>query len=187
VVGDDAVGLIQRGSRRGTGFLIAHNRLMTNEHVLPDSEAARQAKVRFGYRLLGDGTLHEGIEVDLAPDTYIRVNEALDYCVVALARSVEAEPCDLRHGKTVEVGDPVSVVGHPRGRPMEVVNTDAAVVRVEPPTVGYRADTETSSSGSPVFDAAWNVIALHHHSAPAARDDRGNEGILISAIAADLG
>jgi len=159
---------------------------MTNHHVLPNAEAARAVTVRFGYRKLDDDTLQEGVAVDLAPDTFMRSNEALDYALVALAHAVEAAPCNIHHGETVEVGDEVVVIGHPRGRPMQVAREDAKVVRVEPPTIGYRADTDTSSSGSPVFDRSWNVVALHHHSAPPGRDDRGNEGILIGAIVADI-
>ena len=179
------MGLLERGSTRGTGFLIASDRLMTNHHVLPDKEAASRTKVRFGFRKLDDGTLQRGFEVELLPDT-LRSNESLDYAVIDLAHPVEAKPCDIHHGKSVEVGDDVVVIGHPRGRPMEFVQTDATVVRVEPPLIGYRADTDTSSSGSPVFDSSWNVVALHHHSAKAGRDDLGNEGILIGAIVDDL-
>jgi V8-like Glu-specific endopeptidase len=36
------------------------------------------------------------------------------------------------------------------------------VVDVTEDVVQYRTDTEGGSSGSPVFDEQWRVIALHH-------------------------
>jgi endonuclease/exonuclease/phosphatase family metal-dependent hydrolase len=50
----------------------------------------------------------------------------------------------------------------------------------------YRTDTEPGSSGSPVFNNDWQLVALHH---AGYREDGGtavNEGIRISAIVAHL-
>ena len=60
--------------------------------------------------------------------------------------------------------------------------------------VQYLTDTEPGSSGSPVFDKEWNVVALHHSggwvSEPGAVDPNRqfyrNEGILIDAVIAGL-
>ena len=50
----------------------------------------------------------------------------------------------------------------------------------------YSADTEPGSSGSPVFNDQWEVVALHHASvrAPEHTEFGGvlNEGIRVSAI-----
>ena len=59
----------------------------------------------------------------------------------------------------------------------------------------YVADTEPGSSGSPVFNVMWDVVALHHWGCPRRDlvDGAGrplkktvNEGIRISAIVSDL-
>jgi endonuclease G len=63
----------------------------------------------------------------------------------------------------------------------------------------YVADTMDGSSGSPVFNQNWEVVALHHSGAPHPPDDlpslakkawkgkfRVNEGIPIRAILDDL-
>jgi endonuclease G len=46
------------------------------------------------------------------------------------------------------------------------------------------------SSGSPVFNDSWHVIAIHHAAVRAADDSQHryvNEGILMSAIKPDAG
>lgn len=185
ITADDAVAIIT-GPKPGTGFLVAPDRLMTNNHVLPDPETTRQSSARLGYRRAPDGSVTEGTPIALDPDAYFVTNAALDYTVVGLAESATVEPLDIRTGARLAVGDTVYVVGHPKGRAQEVVRHDTTVTRVDVPFVGYRADTEGRSSGSPVFDTRWRLVALHHQSAPPGRDEQGNEGVLMTAIAEAL-
>ena len=56
----------------------------------------------------------------------------------------------------------------------------------------YSTDTMPGSSGSPVFNDLWQVIALHHAGGDLQSNDQGdrrfvNEGILMSAIQTDAG
>jgi V8-like Glu-specific endopeptidase len=59
--------------------------------------------------------------------------------------------------------------------------------------VHYRAPTEPGSSGSPVLDRQWELIALHHAGRPSMPKLHGsnetyaaNEGIAIAAIRAAI-
>ena len=59
----------------------------------------------------------------------------------------------------------------------------------EAPYLHYRAPTEGGSSGSPVFNAQWKLIGLHHagsHQMPKLHDKKGtyeaNEGIWIQSV-----
>ena len=45
---------------------------------------------------------------------------------------------------------------------MEVSLRFNQVVAVENKRIYYLADTEEGSSGSPVFDDSWRLVALHH-------------------------
>jgi hypothetical protein len=51
--------------------------------------------------------------------------------------------------------------------------------------VRYRTNTEGGSSGSPVFDQNWQLVALHHAGDPS-WVAKYNEGIPISLILAQL-
>ncbi len=75
------------------------------------------------------------------------------------------------------------IVQHPQGQPMKLALDTQAVVEVNQnhARVRYRTNTEPGSSGSPVFDQNWHLVALHHSGEPAFRPS-WNEGIPFSTI-----
>jgi hypothetical protein len=98
----------------------------------------------------------------------------------------------------IPAGMPINIIQHPYGDPMKVVLTQNQMVEDMTDTrVRYLADTDKGSSGSPVFDQKWDIVALHHSGGPyppqAPRTTAGkrivnrfNEGIPMQAILKDL-
>jgi V8-like Glu-specific endopeptidase len=94
----------------------------------------------------------------------------------------------------------VNIIQHPEGDPMKAVMTQNYVVRdMSNSRVQYVADTMEGSSGSPVFNRKWEVVALHHSGTPYPPEAVGetlkkawkgrfrvNEGIPMRAILADF-
>jgi len=82
------------------------------------------------------------------------------------------------------------VIGHPRGLNQPQFSLqDNLLLDYDDTYVHYRSPTEPGSSGSPVFDNKWALIALHHAGAidtPRLNHRGGsyaaNEGIRLSAI-----
>jgi V8-like Glu-specific endopeptidase len=62
----------------------------------------------------------------------------------------------------VKVGDHVNIIQHPGGGPKQISFTANIVVFADESRVQYLTDTLPGSSGSPVFEISWNVVALHH-------------------------
>ena len=101
-----------------------------------------------------------------------------------------------RSAFTVHPGDYANIVQHANGRPKELVLQGNQVLQDTGLLMHYLSDTEGGSSGSPVFNNRWELIALHHasrHNAEKLTLQSGlppsafvNEGIKLSAIAADL-
>lgn len=83
---------------------------------------------------------------------------------------------------------PLFIVQHPKGAALKLALDTRAVVGLfgGGRRVRYRTNTEPGSSGSPVFDQNWNLVALHHSGDPASIMPSYNEGIPISLIARRL-
>ena len=92
-----------------------------------------------------------------------------------------------------------NIIQHPNERTLKVVMTQNRIVKVTKERVQYVADTMNGSSGSPVFNERWHIIALHHSGSPYPPEAlidtakkawkgkfRVNEGIPIRAILEDF-
>ena len=83
----------------------------------------------------------------------------------------------------------VYIIGHPGGAGLSYSIQDNLLLDYDGPRLHYRAPTGGGSSGSPIYDAQWKLIGLHHagwHEMPRLRGQPGtyeaNEGIWIQAI-----
>ncbi|CAL9350733.1 trypsin-like serine peptidase [Streptomyces sp. enrichment culture] len=168
---------LRRGGRElpmGTGFLVSPRLLMTNHHVLPDTETASSCFAEFQAEIGVDDVPEPIVRVEFAPDDLFLADEPLDFALVALA-PVDAGTApgevfgwnrlSVRSGKHV-VGELVNVIGHPSGRLKEIALRDNKLVTRLDDFLHYRTDTEPGNSGSPVFNDQWEVVALHHRGVP---------------------
>lgn len=208
-----AVCLIVFPEGTGTGALITPRLIITNNHVIPTADAARQAFARFGVDRITD----PGVQVRLDPDAFFitDLETALDYTLVAIhaddVAKIPAGTSPLRLAPQIPpqlaLGEPVSIIQHPGGRPKAYAVRDNEVIDVQESFITYETDTNPGSSGAPVFDWQWRMIGLHHSGVGPKdadgdildrtgkkwdrRDDHdvawyANEGVRIDAILFDL-
>ena len=168
----------------GTGFLVAPGILMTNNHVLGSKNEARDSVAEFGFE-----PGRETIVVPIQPNRLFMTHKELDFTIVACDEGPLSElpriPL-LRSPATVTRHERVNIIQHPSGRPKEVALHDNQVTRIKDKVLHYRTDTEPGSSGSPVFNNDWDLVALHHAGFREGGGKAFNEGIRISAIVAHL-
>ena len=170
----------------GSGSLIASRSfIMTNNHVIPDIATARASIAEFDYD--EDDILYT---VSLNPDTFFVTDTDLDFTIVAcdpspLPLNIEAIPL-LRNPQTVTRKERVNIIQHPRGRRKELSLHDNKVKYIYDIGIRYTTDTEPGSSGSPVFNNEWDLVALHHAGWSEPNGEATNEGIRISSIVAFL-
>jgi hypothetical protein len=84
-----------------------------------------------------------------------------------------------------QLNTPLFIVQHPKGEPLKLALGTKAVLGLygQDRRVRYDTNTEPGSSGSPVFDQNWNLVALHHSGDPEADlPPQYNEGIPIHVI-----
>jgi endonuclease G, mitochondrial len=158
----------------GTGFLVTPNLLLTNNHVLPRKQTAEQSVAEFNFEARAALTDQKIQTYQLLPNQFFLTNKKLDYSLVAVAK-VSSEgtalqtqghlPLIQEQGK-INIGNPVNIVQHPMGRTKEVVIRENKLAHLLDDFAHYLADTEPGSSGSPVFNDEWEVVALHHSGVP---------------------
>lgn len=179
-----AVCRISTPTGRGTGFLIARGVIMTNNHVLENEHTAAASAAEFNFE-----TGASVITVELHPERLFLTDEHLDFTVVACndARIADIEPIALsRDPATITRPEYVSIIQHPAARMKEVALRNNEVTRVKDTVIHYRTDTLPGSSGSPVFNDSWQLVALHHAGWEEPGQRATNEGIRISSIVAKL-
>ncbi len=183
-----AVGRIElpRGRAHGTGFLVGPDLVLTNYHVFKSKEQLETAVIRFDYHANADGVVTQGRLFEFVPDFYIgSPDKELDFALVRLKGEPLAErkmgPEEeglgylelLRRGKhrgyllvspaKIVEQERVNIIQHPNGNPQKVVLTQNYVLAdMSAERVHYLADTQPGSSGSPVLNQHWEVVALHH-------------------------
>ncbi|MDJ0851772.1 MAG: trypsin-like peptidase domain-containing protein [Myxococcota bacterium] len=176
---------IRTGTSLGTGFLIAARRfIMTNNHVLPTRGVASGSVAEFE---LEEG--REPVTARLRPDRLFLTDRALDFTIVGCEEAGLSgiEPVALlRNPMTVDAGERVNIIQHPRGRPKEIAIHENKTVSVLDRVIRYRTDTEPGSSGSAVFNNDWELVALHHAGHKRADGTALNEGIRMAAIVSHL-
>ncbi|MGH8573831.1 MAG: DNA/RNA non-specific endonuclease, partial [Gammaproteobacteria bacterium] len=84
----------------------------------------------------------------------------------------------LKEPGKIVAGEPINIIQHPKGeRKQVVIRENRLLDALEGAELfyHYEADTEPGSSGSPVFNDQWKVVALHHSGVP----KRNNKGELL--------
>lgn len=193
-----SVGVIVSDSRRaeGTGFLIAPGLIITNHHVINDSIIAKNWWFKVDYELDLQKQEKASFFFRLRPDkafftrsqNYSQQKENLDFTIIGVELVSESNIKSINEygflsafeesGK-VKKGEFVSVIQHPNGELKKVAIRENEVVADEHPDfIYYKTDTDHGSSGAPVFNDDWVLVALHHRGIPSAPilADTGIEG-----------
>src|SRR5690606_12613624 len=112
----------------GTGFLVAPNLLLTNNHVLETPEAAMYAVAEFNYEDDVRFMPRDIISFRLDPEALFITDEALDFTLVAVEENNQHDipltdfgylPLLPKPGKILE-GEYVTIIQHPNGGPKAI-------------------------------------------------------------------
>lgn len=215
----DAVARLDAPRGKGTGFLVSPWLLLTNHHVVESPDQAASTSVRFRYEEDRRGRISRVRNYLMDPGRFFLTSprDLLDFTLVALRPLDDGKspgevfgqvPLIGMEGKIL-LGGAVNIIQHPGGRPREVAVRNNRLLNLEDKRrLVYETDTEPGSSGAPVLNDRWEVVALHHRAVEAV-DDQGrkidrngdpltddtpeelrnwyaNAGIRVSAIVADI-
>lgn len=169
-----------RGAGFGTGFLIAPDLLMTNNHVLQNMRTAEFSFVEFDFEFALDGVPRRTTIFRFLPNKVFYTSADLDFTIVAVKeRSTDSIslsnyaflPLIKASGKALE-NEKVTIIQHPNGGPKQVALRDNRIIGIMDDFIHYETDTRPGSSGSPVLNDQMQVVALHHAGVPG-RDENG--------------
>ncbi|MGW0787509.1 endonuclease [Streptomyces sp. NPDC002911] len=177
------------GRHYGTGFMVSPSLLMTNNHVLRSQEEAGRALVEFNFQAALDGRPLAPVPFALEPQRFFATDVDLDFSVVAVAEGGAQParladfhwlPLDGSQGKVI-IGEFVNIIQHPDGEPKQLALRENQVVDLLDRFLHYYTDTARGSSGSPVCNDQWEVVALHHSAVPQT-DEEGHPLTLDGAL-----
>jgi hypothetical protein len=180
----------------GTGFLIAPDLLMTNHHVLQTVEVAQKSTYTMYYELDLDDTVKATVAIAALKDGLFYTNPKLDYTVIQLERAVvNAQPLRLQP-QQVQRDARVTIIQHPGGHFKKISMQNNFVVYADSEVVQYTTSTLPGSSGAPVFNDDFQVVAIHRAGGMLAEPGLEgssqqrylrNEGASMIAVLKDLG
>lgn len=163
------------GSGWGTGFLICPGVLLTNNHVLPTASVAKKSLAQFDFEFdLGDEPIGP-VDFEFRPDGLFHTSVELDFTVVQVAEqsidgAIKLEaygylPLVEEEGKAFE-GEWLTIIQHPAGERKQACVRENKLLKRSDQVLWYATDTMAGSSGSPVFNNDWYIVALHHSGVP---------------------
>jgi V8-like Glu-specific endopeptidase len=156
---------VQAQTASCTAFLISPTRMVTNEHCIATAEACTTAVVLFDY----DTVSMVAPEKQRRCTAIRQTDQMLDYTVFDLDQPAEQSIRPLSFAASSPVnGANLLVIQHPGGEPKQLSRDGCSAVTN--PVAGNAADTDFThgcdtlggSSGSPMLDASFRVVGLHH-------------------------
>lgn len=187
------------------GDLASQVRCIFDFKKLPDNTTPYTSVGLSGDRIVDSSPYSAGEAVG-RPEDSIPTQDELDFALIRLNEPLGARPWALNPGNGAPqrgwmrfprepevLCSPMGVIiaQHPNGWPLKLgIDTKAIDREASPPLwlnsagnrIRYATNTEPGSSGGPVLDMNWNLIALHHYGDPHYEHPRFNQGIPINRI-----
>lgn len=188
-----AVGRIESplGTAMGTGVLVDSQILLTCKHVFERilDDEQDHAWVRFGYKTGKYGVeLGEVFELDKKSiENYdTQSNYSLDYTLVRITRKPGFRVA-LLSNEVLNTTQNIRLVHHPRGEPVQISDV-GQVVQVDEEYIRHNIKADYGSSGAPIFDLNWHIVAIHRGNLALSRSYAHGvtEAIPISSIWNDI-
>jgi len=193
-------GFLVRGADLGPKFALYDQVLLTNAHVISDSDpkaALSPDKARCTFYGLTSGQGGTPATATVKELLCSSPPSELDTSIVSLEGIAGGvEPCPLARALPKPGPDSkIFIIGYPQGGGLSFSLFDSELLAYEEtgPKMHYRTPTEPGSSGSPVFNSNWELVAIHHSGASDMKrlDGPGtyeaNEGIKILSLKEALG
>lgn len=142
------------GNPIGTGILIKKNLLLTCNHIFTKSQV-QKAWVRFGYKAGNYLSEKDVLELDMVTN-----HSRLDSALLQIKTPVEQKAISLNESSILDSGQKIRIIHHPQGNPV-VISDLGEIIKVGEDYIDHNLKTDHASSGAPIFNRQWELIAIH--------------------------
>jgi len=136
--------------------------MMTNHHVIADALQAGRAQISILYELDIDKRKCDGITVGTAEEPLLYTDPQLNVTLVRLTDAPRLEHYLPLRPVRLERDQRVAIIQHPGGFLKKISMQNNLVAHEDECLVQYYTSTQAGSSGPPVFDDDFAVVAIHH-------------------------
>lgn len=160
----------QPSTAGGTCWLLTSVLVVTNHHVIDARAPGETASARDLAKQVESSTIQFDYDFGTATGEVIQVDElvisdaVLDFAVLRLKKDSKRRPLRVS-GVPMKFNaanpPPVNIIQHPNGDPKQIGVRNNLVNDSSADELTYFTDTMYGSSGSPVCDDSWRVVALH--------------------------
>lgn len=144
-----------KGIGIGTGVVIPKNLLLTCNHIFSKTQV-RQAWVRFNYNADSRQLDKDLYELDM---NFVSYHNRPDYALVKIKDNFQQQIA-LHSDKTLDSGQEIRIIHHPQGNPL-VISDLGQIMQVGEDYIDHNVKTDHGSSGAPIFNRQWELIAIH--------------------------
>lgn len=162
----NAVGRIEAppGTAIGTGVLVGRQLLLTCNHVFERifDKGLDRAWVRFGYKVGKYGIeMGDIFEVDIRDISRHGPQRGLapDYALVRIIGKPQYRTALIFNG-LLNTTQSIRLVHHPRGEPAQISDV-GQIIQANKDHIKHNIKVDYGSSGAPIFDQNWRVVAIH--------------------------
>lgn len=153
-----------------TGFLVADNTLVTNEHCVADAESCDTLRALFGYERDSRNRLQLGKQFRCKSVDTLRSNFELDVALLELDASPgEAFGVVTLSDEDPDAGAPLALIQHPGGLDKRISFIECGVLttpvdgRATGSDLAHSCDTAEGASGAPLLSLEGDFVGLHHY------------------------
>jgi|GEM_PF-1012363 len=143
------------GNAIGTGVILKNNLLLTCNHIFSKSQV-QKAWVRFGYKAGNYESAKDVSELD-----FIDKNSGFDYALLKIKEQPQqSKTISINENSILDSGQQIRIIHHPQGKPV-VISDLGQIMQVGEAYIDHNLKTDDGSSGAPIFNLQWELIAIH--------------------------
>ncbi|MBD2359139.1 trypsin-like peptidase domain-containing protein [Tolypothrix sp. FACHB-123] len=148
------------GNPIGTGVFITKDFLLTCNHIFSKSQV-QKAWVRLGYKAGSYQSDKDVLELDV-----ITNNRHFDYALLKIKAQIQQKTIYINESSILDSGQDIRIIHHPQGNHV-IISDLGQIIQVAEEYIDHNLKTDDGSSGAPIFNRQWELIAIH----------KGNPGI----------